>query len=100
MMRYFFYLLFSMIIFTLSLCVTTADELMHIHKVTTAEMNAINSPQSGSLAYNTSENSLYFYTGTHWKKMRSKGNETSINAGSGISITGDGEPSTPYTVGI
>jgi len=100
MMKYFFYTLFFLVAVSAKLSAVSADELMQIHKVTTAEMNNINTPASGSLVYNTSENSLYFYTGTVWKKMRSNGSETIINAGLGISITGSGKPSTPYVIGI
>jgi len=89
-----------MVITSANVLAATADELMHIHKVSTAEMNNINSPTSGSLVYNTSEHSLYFYTGTTWKKMRSNGSETIIHAGSGIVVNGNGTASTPYTVGL
>jgi len=77
----------------------TADELMTIHKVTTTQMNSINTPQAGSLVYNTTEDTLYFYTGTIWKRLRANGTETIINAGSNIVITGNGSSSTPYTIG-
>ena len=55
---------------------TTVDELMAMHKVTTTEMNNITTPQAGSLVYNTTENTLFFYTGTVWKRVRSIGSET------------------------
>lgn len=79
---------------------TTADELMQLHSVTTAEMNAISTPQAGSVVYNSTENTLYFYTGSVWKKMRSDGTETIIHAGSGMTVTGDGSNATPYTIGV
>ena len=78
----------------------TADELLEIHKVTTTEMNNINAPQAGSLVYNTTDNTLYFYTGAVWKRLRSSGSETILNAGSGMVITGNGSSSTPYTLGV
>jgi len=55
---------------------TTVDELMAMHKVTTTEMKNIMTPQAGSLVYNTTENTLFFYTGTVWKRVRSIGSET------------------------
>ena len=99
-MKYFFYTLLFLVVASTRLSAVTADELMQIHKVTTNEMNNINAPASGSIVYNTSENSLYFYTGTAWKKMRSNGSETILNAGSGMVVSGNGTTSTPYTVGL
>ena len=63
-------------------------------------MNAISTPQAGSVVYNSTENTLYFYTGSVWKKMRSDGTETIIHAGSGMTVTGDGSNATPYTIGV
>ena len=100
MMKYFFYTLYFLVAVSSRLSAVTADELMQIHKVTTAEMNNINTPTSGTLVYNTSENSLYFYTGTAWKIIRSNGSETIFNAGLGIVVSGNGTTSTPYTVGL
>jgi len=100
MMKYFFYILAISTIFSSSSSAVTADELMQIHKVTTTEMNNINTPIPGSLVYNTSENSLYFYTGTLWKKMRSSGSETIVNAGTNINISGNGTTSAPYVIGL
>ena len=99
-MKYFLYILVVLAIASSRLSAVTADELMQIHKVTTTEMNSIITPLAGSLVYNTSENSLYFYTGTVWKRMRSNGSETIFNAGTGMVVTGNGTTSTPYTVGL
>lgn len=77
----------------------TSDELVLLHNVTTTEMNAIASPSAGSLVYNTTENATFFYTGTVWKKMRSSGDETIVTAGSGITVSGNGTPSSPYVIG-
>ena len=99
-MKYFFYILAISTIFSSSSLAVTADELVQIHKVTTAEMNNISAPTPGSLVYNTSENSLYFYTGTLWKKMRSSGSETIVNAGTNINISGNGTTSAPYVIGL
>jgi len=65
----------------------TADELLEIHKVTTTEMNNINTPQAGSLVYNTTETTLFFYTGSIWKRLRSNGGETILNAGNGTVVS-------------
>jgi hypothetical protein len=78
----------------------TADELLEIHKVTTTEMNNINTPQAGSLVYNTTENTLFFYTGTVWKQLRSTGGETILNAGSGMVVSGNGTNASPYSIGV
>lgn len=78
----------------------TTDELMQIHNVTSTEMNNITNPQAGSLVYNTTEDTLYFYTGTVWKRLRATGSETIINAGSSTTVTGNGTSSVPYTIGI
>ena len=99
-MRYFFYTLFILIMTCTSLSAVTADELMQIHKATTTQMNNIASPQVGSLVYNTTENTLYFYTGVIWKRLRATGAETIINAGSGTTVTGSGTSSVPYMIGV
>jgi hypothetical protein len=78
----------------------TADELLEIHKVTTTEMNNINTPQAGSLVYNTTENTLFFYTGTVWKRLRSTGGETILNAGNGTVVSGNGTNASPYSIGV
>jgi len=78
---------------------TTADELMQVHKVTSIEMNSITTPQAGSLIYNTTENSIFFYTGTVWKKMRGNGSETIIHAGENITVEGNGTVPSAYVIG-
>ena len=77
----------------------TADELLQVHKATTTEMNNITTPQAGSIVFNTTEDTLFFYTGTIWKRLRSTGTETIINAGNNVVITGNGSSTTPYTIG-
>jgi len=84
---------------SINLYAVTADELMAIHKVTTTEMSNIDLPQAGSLVYNTTENTLFFYTGVAWKRLRSNGSETILNAGNGTTVTGNGTTTVPYTVG-
>ena len=83
-----------------TLYAVTADELLEVHKVTTTEMNNINTPQAGSLVYNTTENTLFFYTGTVWKRLRSTGGETILNAGSGMVVSGNGTNASPYSIGV
>jgi len=83
-----------------ALYAVTADELMLIHKANTSEMNNIAAPLTGSLVYNTTESTLYFYTGTTWKRLRSTGTETILNAGSGMTVLGNGSSTVPYSIGI
>jgi len=78
----------------------TTEELLQVHKITTTEMNNISTPQAGSLVYNTTENTLFFYTGTVWKRLRSTGTETILNAGSSMIVSGNGTNSSPYTIGV
>lgn len=78
----------------------TANELMQIHKVNTSEMDNIVTPLAGSLVYNTTEGTLYFYTGTTWKRLRSTGTETILNAGSGMTVLGNGSSAAPYSIGL
>ena len=77
----------------------TADELMQVHKVTTTEMNSITTPRAGSLIYNTTENTLFFYTGTVWKRLRANGSETIIHAGKNMTVIGNGTNSSTYVIG-
>lgn len=77
----------------------TNDELLQIHKVTDLEMYSISAPQKGSLVYNTTYSTIYFYTGVDWKRLRSLGSETIVSGGSGISIVGQGTESAPYVIG-
>ena len=92
--------LLSILALVSTLHAITADELMQLHSVTTTQMNNISSPQAGSVVYNSTENTLFYYTGTQWKRMRADGTETIISAGNGINIIGNGTNSTPYTVGV
>jgi len=78
----------------------TASELLEVHKATTTEMNNINTPKAGSLIYNTTENTLFFYTGAVWKRLRSTGSETVINAGNGVAVTGTGTATVPYSIEV
>jgi len=99
-MKLFFYFFFMLVIFISSLQAVIADELLELHKVTTTEMNNINVPQAGSVVFNTTEHTLYFYTGSIWKRLRSTGTETIVNAGSGMTVTGNGSNTSPYTLGV
>ncbi len=75
-----------------------SNELLAIHSISTIEMNAITNPFKGSLIYNTDKKSIYFYTGTLWKKLKSDGRETKIIAGNNLTISGNGTNQTPYTI--
>jgi len=93
------YVLLLLSVFFSSLSAVTADELVGIHKVTTTEMNSINTPQAGSLVFNTTVNTIFFYTGTVWNRLRAEGSETVINARGQMTITGSGSNTTPYVIG-
>jgi len=94
------FLQFILSIFIFVLHATTEDELMELNKVTTAVMNNIDTPKAGSLVYNLDEKTTFFYTGIVWKKMRSDGDETIINAGNNIIVTGNGTNTSVYVIGM
>jgi hypothetical protein len=104
MMRTLMYkIIFSVLLFlqqSLVLYAVDADEIMQIHKVTTTEMNSISQPQVGSLVFNTTEDTLYFYTGIVWKRMRADGSETIVQAGNGVTLSGNGKSVSPYSIGV
>ena len=56
-------------VLSLSSQVLTAEELVGIHNVTDAEMIAIVDPIEGTLAYNTTSKSMYFFDGADWVPM-------------------------------
>jgi hypothetical protein len=79
-----------------------------IPRMTTAEMNAIASPATGLMVYNTTDNTFYFYNGTAWGKVEGAaevdgviGNEV-LNAtnNGGLLRSGAGTAANPYTLGI
>jgi len=78
----------------------TSDELVVLHNVTTAEMNAISTPVEGSLIFNTDNKEVYERNATTWRIISNNGSETKIIAGNGISVTGSGTVSDPYQVSI
>jgi hypothetical protein len=47
------------------------DEVFRLHNLTTTEINALASPQSGDTVYNTTLNQICFYNGTAWQKITS-----------------------------
>lgn len=75
-----------------------SGDLLAIHNVSNSEMNGITDPFKGSLIYNIDKKSIYFYTGTLWKKLKSDGGETKIIAGSNLLISGNGTDQSPYTI--
>jgi hypothetical protein len=78
--------------------VTLNDELVVLHNVTTAQMNAINSPFEGSLVFNTDDKRIYERNATAWHKISSDGSETKIVAGACMQVTGNGTSANPYMV--
>jgi hypothetical protein len=47
------------------------EETLKFQNLTTTEINALPSPQSGDTVYNTTLNQICFYDGTTWKKLSS-----------------------------
>ena len=47
------------------------DEVFRFQNLTTTEINALASPESGDTVYNTTENKICFYNGTAWQKVTS-----------------------------
>lgn len=45
------------------------DSLMKIHAVNSSDRHAL-SPESGAMIYDTTNESLYYYTGVFWKRIR------------------------------
>ncbi|MCF6244512.1 MAG: hypothetical protein L3J43_05695 [Sulfurovum sp.] len=75
-----------------------SDELVVLHTVTTAEMNAITTPVIGSLIFNTDDNEVYERNTTAWHSISSDGSETKIVAGNCMEVSGTGTTSNPYIV--
>jgi|GEM_PF-1525065 len=79
-----------------------------IPRMTTAEMNAIGSPATGLMVYNTTDNTFYFYNGAGWNKVEGAaeadgviGNEVlNATASGGLLRSGSGTAASPYTLGI
>ena len=88
----------------LALCISNInavplnDELVILHNATTAEMNALASPEQGSLIFNTDDNLVYERNSTAWHSTASEGSETKVVAGRCMDITGVGTSSNPYIV--
>jgi hypothetical protein len=91
--------LFSFILSQMN-AVPQGNELVQLQRVTTVQMNAIVSPVTGSLLFNTDDNQVYERNATAWHKISSDGSETKIVAGNGINITGSGTMADPYQISI
>lgn len=67
-----------------------ANSLVRLHNVTTTQMNGISNPLTGSLVYNTSQNSVYQRSSNSWIKLRQtlsiSGDQLSISDGNTVSI--------------
>ncbi|CAM1363083.1 hypothetical protein [Tenacibaculum xiamenense] len=74
-----------------------ANSLMGLPRGTTAEINAISSPNEGSIVYNTEDKRIYKHNGTTWVPLNI-GSETKLVADSNISITGSGTDDDPYVI--
>jgi len=64
-------LFFCLLLFSIGISAQapTAGELIKVHSVTTVEMNAIASPETGSVVYNTEEKRIYQYDGSNWLEI-------------------------------
>ena len=80
--------------------VPDSGELVQLHSVTTAEMNAIASPVEGSLIFNIDDKEIYERNSTAWQKISNDGSETKIVAGNGITVIGSGTIVDPYQISI
>jgi len=54
------------------------DELVILHNVTTAEINAIVSPLQGSLIFNVDDSEVYERNATAWHRISSDGSDTKV----------------------
>ena len=70
--------------------VPQANQLVRLHNVTTNQMNGISSPLTGSLVYNTSQNSVYQRSSNSWVKLRQtlsiNGDQLSISDGNTVTV--------------
>jgi len=55
-----------------------ADELVKIHSVSNAQMNAIVNPIEGTLIFNTDDRTCYYYDGVAWKTVNEPTSKTVI----------------------
>jgi len=78
--------------------VPIAEELMGIHIVTESQMNSIANPITGTLLFNSDDNSIYSYNGSNWKSLKPYGDETKITADDNVTITGSGTTADPYVI--
>lgn len=78
--------------------VPTSGELIGLHSVTSSQMNSIDNPTTGVLAYNSDNGTVYVYNGASWENLNSKGDETKIVADGSVKITGSGTTADPYIV--
>ena len=74
------------------------DELVVLHNVTTAEMNAIVSPVIGSLIFNTDDKEVYERNATAWRRISSDGSDTKVLQDTCMEITGTGTSADPYII--
>ena len=78
--------------------VPTAEELVGVHTVTEVEMNGIVNPITGTLLYNSDNNSVSSFNGTTWQNLVSDGSDTKLIANSNVTITGSGTTADPYMI--
>jgi len=76
----------TLMIYTGAIAQIDPGLLLGLINATTAEMNAIPSPITGSILYNTTENAIYQYNGTIWEMAGQ--NLSTDNSPGNISISG------------
>ena len=75
-----------------------SDELVVLHNITTAEMNAITTPLEGSLVFNTDDNEVYERNATAWHRISSDGSDTKVLTDTCVEIVGTGTSVNPYII--
>jgi hypothetical protein len=61
--------------------VASNNQGMLVPRMSAANMNAINSPATGLLVYNTDANAFNFYNGSSWTQIGNSGTVTSVSSG-------------------
>lgn len=78
--------------------VPSGDLLVKLYNGTTATMNAISTPLTGSLFFNEDTKSVYIYKSSGWQNILSSPTGIVLEALNNITITGNGASATPYVI--
>lgn len=66
-----------------------AMSLMGIPTGTTTEMNNITGAATGSILYNTTDNAIYYWTGSAWSRATDDQTASEVNAATPVDVDGD-----------